>query len=126
MSDGTRTPRQLCGDAAESEALAHLQAAGLRLLQRNYRARRGEIDLVMQDGEVLVFVEVRFRTADGHGDGLDSVTASKRSRLVNAARQFAQEHPHAARMAQRFDVVALGAGGLRWVRNAIQVNQGVW
>jgi len=126
MSEGTRTERQLSGDAAESAALAHLQAAGLRLVQRNYRGRRGEIDLVMQHGEVLVFVEVRFRSDDGHGDGLDSVTASKRSRLVNAARQFAQEHPHAARMAQRFDVVALGAGGLRWVRNAIQVNQGAW
>lgn len=126
MSDGTRTPRQLSGDAAESEALAHLAAAGLILLQRNYRARRGEIDLVMRDGEVLVFVEVRFRSADGHGDGLDSITASKRRSLVNAARQYAQEHPPAARMAQRFDVIALGAGGLRWVRDAIQVDRGAW
>lgn len=126
MSDGTRTPRQLSGDAAEDAALALLQSNGLRLVQRNYRARRGEIDLVMQDGEVLVYVEVRFRSDDGHGDGLDSVSASKRSRLINAARQYAQEHPPVARMAQRFDVVALGAGGLRWVRNAIQVNQGAW
>jgi putative endonuclease len=75
---------------------------------------------------VLVYVEVRFRSDDGHGDGLDSVSASKRSRLINAARQYAQEHPPVARMTQRFDVVALGAGGLRWVRNAIQVNQGAW
>lgn len=126
MTDGTRTPRQLSGDAAEDAALALLQSNGLRLVQRNYRARRGEIDLVMQDGEVLVYVEVRFRSDDGHGDGLDSVSASKRSRLINAARQYAQEHPPVARMAQRFDVVALGAGGLRWVRNAIQVNQGAW
>ncbi len=126
MSDGTRTPRQLSGDAAEDAALALLQSNGLRLVQRNYRARRGEIDLVMLDGEVLVYVEVRFRSDDGHGDGLDSVSASKRSRLINAARQYAQEHPPVARMAQRFDVVALGAGGLRWVRNAIQVNQGAW
>jgi putative endonuclease len=126
VSDGTRTPRQLSGDAAEDAALALLQSNGLRLVQRNYRARRGEIDLVMQDGEVLVYVEVRFRSDDGHGDGLDSVSASKRSRLINAARQYAQEHPPVARMAQRFDVVALGAGGLRWVRNAIQVNQGAW
>lgn len=126
MSDGTRTPRQLSGDAAEDAALALLQSHGLRLVQRNYRARRGEIDLVMRDGEVLVYVEVRFRSDDGHGDGLDSVSASKRSRLINAARQYAQEHPPVARMAQRFDVVALGAGGPRWVRNAIQVNQGAW
>jgi putative endonuclease len=112
------------GDRAEAEALAHLQAAGLKLLERNYLARGGELDLIMRDGNTLVFVEVRYRAAGDHGDGLDSVSSSKQRHLVVAARQFLQDYPRYARWTMRFDVVALGAGGLRWVRNAIVVDGG--
>ena len=114
------------GVAAEDEALTHLQNAGLRLIQRNYLARGGELDLVMEDGNILVFVEVRFRAGAGHGDGLDSVSASKQRRLLKAARQFVADHRRYARWTTRFDVMALGAGGLRWVKNAIVIDQAGW
>lgn len=124
-SDTRRAARE-AGAAAESEALAHLQAIGLKLIQRNYLARGGELDLVMQQDMTLVFIEVRYRTAGNHGDGVDSVSVSKQRRLLAAARQFVAEHPQYARWTSRFDVLALGAGGLRWVRNAIVVDGAGW
>lgn len=124
-TDPRRAARE-AGAAAERAALAHLQSAGLKLIQRNYLARGGELDLVMQDGLTLVFVEVRYRAAGSHGDGIDSVSASKQKRLILAARQFVADHRQYARWSSRFDVVALGDGGLRWLRNAIAVDGASW
>jgi len=109
------------GAAAEGLALAHLEAHGLRCLARNFRTRRGEIDLVMRDGRELVFVEVRKRRGAAHGDGLESVTAAKRRRLAAAASAYLQRcrgNPPC-----RFDVVALdGAGGVTWVADAFNLD----
>ena len=100
------------GDAAEDQALAHLQAHGLRLVQRNYRTPGrggGEIDLICWDRDAtLVFVEVRQRSRSDHGGALASITATKRRRIVWAARHFL------LRLGQepacRFDVVVLQSG----------------
>ena len=62
-----RTPRQRIGDEGEQQALLHLQQAGLRLIQRNFLCKGGEIDLIMQDGGSLVFVEVRKRASAQFG-----------------------------------------------------------
>lgn len=109
------------GRAAEGIALDHLEAHGLRCVARNFRTRRGEIDLVMRDGRELVFVEVRQRRRAGHGDGLESVTAAKRRRLAAAAAAYLQRcrgNPPC-----RFDVVALdGAGGVTWVADAFTLD----
>lgn len=69
-----------------------LQRRGLRLLQRNYRCRFGEIDLVMQDGEAIVFVEVKQRSNGKFGGAAASISSHKRHRLVLAARHFLAEH----------------------------------
>lgn len=122
----SRTAKQQSGDQAESAALAHLRAAGLTLIARNFVARGGELDLVMRDGNTLVFVEVRFRAEASHGDGLDSVSATKQRRLIAAARTFLADHAKYARWTTRFDVIALGAGGLRWVKNVIALDQAGW
>ena len=114
------------GDHAETTALAHLRGAGLTLIARNFVARGGELDLVMREGNTLVFVEVRYRADGGHGDGLDSVSATKQRRLVAAARTFLADHAKYARWTTRFDVIALGAGGLRWVKNVIALDQAGW
>jgi len=115
-SGGTR------GQHAEDAACAYLLARGLRLIARNFRCRRGEIDLVMQDTDNLVFVEVRYRRQSRYGSGLESVDRRKQERIVRCAMHFLQQHPQAARSAARFDVVALAPtpGGLQidWVRNA--------
>lgn len=114
------------GAAAEDEALRHLQAAGLTLVARNVLARGGELDLVMRDGPILVFVEVRYRHSDSHGDGIASVAKQKQTRIVRAARQFLADHPQERLRSTRFDVVSLGSGGLRWERNAFVLDTPGW
>lgn len=114
--------RQARGRAAEDAALALLQARGLSLLARNYRCRLGEIDLVMRDGDELVFVEVRARGGERHGGAAGSVDAHKQRRLHRAARHYLMTHPHAASLPARFDVVAIsgpdGENETHWIRAA--------
>jgi putative endonuclease len=110
------------GDAFEDRALAHLERAGLKRVARNFRTRFGEIDLIMLDGDVLVFVEVRYRRSRGFGSAADSVTASKQARLVRAARGYLAAHPGHAAHACRFDLVAFDGPPARpvidWQRGA--------
>ena len=80
-----RSPRQKLGDAGEAQALELLQAAGCRLLERQLRCPLGELDLVMRDGDTLVFVEVRYRASADYGGGAESVDRAKRRKLVRAA-----------------------------------------
>ena len=126
-----RTPRRIRGDAVENAALADLQAHGLRLLSRNAAARGGEIDLVMLDnsgvdGDVVVFVEVRYRAGTSFGGGAASVDAGKRRRLIRAAQAFLQRHPRHADAPCRFDVVAASgdpaAPALEWLKDAFRAD----
>ena len=114
----SRPDRQALGAAAEDAALAHLRAAGLHLLERNARFKVGELDLVMREGDTLVFVEVRLRRHAGFGDGFDSVDARKRARLARAAQLWLLRHPALADAPCRFDVVSVGTGGPDWCRDA--------
>ncbi|MDR2991945.1 MAG: YraN family protein [Burkholderiaceae bacterium] len=111
---------RLRGQAAEDRALAHLQNAGLRLVARNYRTPGrggGEIDLIMQDPDgTLVFVEVRARADTVHGGAALSVTATKRRRIVLAARHYLLRQ--SALPPCRFDVVAIEGQTLHWLRAA--------
>ena len=114
------------GAAAEDAALAHLQRAGLRLLERNYRVaagpsrRAGEVDLVMQDRDgTLVFVEVRARADAAHGGAAASVTPAKQRRLVYAAQHYLMRH--ASPPPCRFDVVALDGADLTWLQAAFDL-----
>jgi putative endonuclease len=108
------------GDAAEDAALQHLQQAGLRLLERNYRTPGrggGEIDLIMRapDG-TTVFVEVRQRKSASHGGAGASISASKQQRIIFAARHYLmrlREPPPC-----RFDVVLLEAADITWLQAA--------
>ncbi len=117
----TATARE-AGNLWENAALTHLQAAGLRALERNFNCRWGEIDLIMRDGENVVFVEVRYRRSGTRGDGVASVGTAKRSKLVRAAQVWLQAHPTLAMQPCRFDVI--GCAGtpqrpvLDWMRAA--------
>ena len=95
------------GQAWEDLACRHLHSAGLELLARNFRTRFGELDLVMREAGVLVFVEVRYRARSDYGGAAASITGSKRGRLAVAAEQFRQQHPALAGLPCRFDVVAI-------------------
>jgi len=108
------------GDAAEGLALRHLQRAGLRLLNRNYRTPGrggGEIDLVMRDVDgTLVFVEVRARSGADHGGAAASIGGVKRRRIVFAARHYLSRC--AVPPPCRFDVVLLDGASLQWLQAA--------
>ncbi len=108
----------------EQRALEHLQRAGLKLVERNWRSRFGELDLVMRDGDTLVFVEVRYRHDPRFGGGAASIGAGKRGKLLRAAQGFLQAHPQLAVLPCRFDVVAfdgaVSAPACEWRRAAFE------
>lgn len=107
------------GSRAEELVCRFLLRQGLRLLARNYRCRRGEIDLIMQDAGNLVFVEVRYRRQNRYGSGLESVDHNKQRRISLCAAHYLQHHPQQARRPARFDVVAVGPDqNIDWIRNA--------
>jgi putative endonuclease len=107
------------GREAEQRARRHLQAHGLKLLQCNYHSRHGEIDLVMQDRDSVVFVEVRYRRQARFGSAAESVDRRKQARLIACAQHYLQTHPSTTRLPCRFDVVTIsGSDGPDWIRNA--------
>ncbi len=110
------------GAGAEQAACAYLQKQGLSLLARNYRCRRGELDLIMQQGPTLVFVEVRQRAARGLVSAAESVTRSKQSRLLAAARHYLMTHPQQADAPMRFDLIACNGDALDWQQNILQMD----
>ncbi|HEY8353692.1 MAG TPA: YraN family protein [Methylophilaceae bacterium] len=110
------------GTEAESAAAEYLQQKGLKLLERNHVSRYGEIDLIMQDGKTLVFVEVRLRSSSGFGGAAMSITPVKQKRIMRTAEQYLQRHGNHA---CRFDVVLMSradGSDIEWIRNAFDAN----
>jgi putative endonuclease len=115
------------GQRAEQLACRYLQAQGLRLAQCNYRCRLGEIDLVMEDCESLVFVEVRCRRNGRFGSAVDSITPAKQARLIAAAQHYLQQTEGAQNKPCRFDVVGItpeqeGINDIIWLQDAFRLN----
>ena len=108
------------GDAAEDASLRHLQAAGLKLLERNYRTPGrggGEIDLILRDPDgTLVFVEVRQRASASHGGAAASVSSTKQRRIIFAARHYLMRLRTPPPC--RFDVVLVEPAGVQWLQAA--------
>lgn len=109
------------GDQAEQMAERHLQQQGLKTLYRNYHCRAGEIDIIMQQGEVIVFVEVRYRRQARHGSAAESVTRSKQQKLLRAASHYLGRYTLHNRPC-RFDVVAINGDNaeIAWIVDAFQ------
>lgn len=107
------------GNDKEAVACEFLENKGLRPLQRNYRLRTGEIDLIMQDGDTIVFIEVRYRKHQHYGGALQSIDFRKQQRLIRTAQHYLMKHaPYAS---GRFDVIAIeGNTGINWVQNAFE------
>lgn len=106
------------GDEAEQIAAMYLQQNGLILLDRNYRCRFGEIDLVMREGKTLVFVEVRLRRDNSFGGAGSSITPSKQQKLTRTAEHYLQQHGMAS---CRFDAILMrkpGVDHIEWIKNA--------
>ncbi|WIH04370.1 YraN family protein [Xanthomonas translucens pv. graminis] len=116
--------RRQRGNDVEAAARAELERAGLQLIAANVTYRGGELDLVMQQAQCLVFVEVRYRRNDAFGGGAASIDRRKRRRLVVAAQLFLAAHPHYANWPCRFDVVEAEGEPppLTWLRDAFRAD----
>ena len=109
------------GEDKERLAESFLTTQGLQLVARNHRCRYGEIDLIMRNVAVLVFVEVRFRRSTRFGSPVETVDARKQRRLIAAAQHYLQSHP--SLLACRFDVVGIsGQNEIQWIKHAFAVD----
>lgn len=110
--------RHVDGAAAESLAEAYLRRQDLRILERNYRCRLGEIDIIAQEDAGFVFVEVRLRRSTAFGGAAASVDRRKQQRIMHAAQHFLQRRGPAP---CRFDVIlldGLSTDRIEWLRDA--------
>lgn len=109
------------GAKAETRALRYLQRRGFKLVTRNYRAKTGEIDLIVSRNDTLVFVEVRLRMNPAFGSGADSITPRKRQRIINTARLYLQGLKSPPWRYYRFDVVSIG-DEVDWIPHAFTLD----
>ncbi len=111
--------RRSVGTEYESRACEYLESAGIRVLERNFRSRRGEIDIVALDGDTLVFAEVKYRTTNVMGYPQEAVTAAKQRTIMNTARVYLMMRGLPETTLCRFDVIACFADGeIRHFANA--------
>jgi putative endonuclease len=93
------------GEDAEAACCHYLRAQGLKLVDKNFSCRHGEVDIIMLDKKILVFVEVRFRKNNSFGGGLQSITPAKQLKLRKTAELYLQQHPQHKNA--RIDVVSM-------------------
>jgi putative endonuclease len=118
-------PRRLFGQQGEATAEAYLRGKGYRIIARNLRSSMGELDLVAEDGSVLVFVEVKARRTDEFGGAVHAVHQQKQAKLIQLASQYLARH-HLGNRSCRFDVVLLQEASaktteIEHIQNAFEV-----
>lgn len=108
------------GRAAEDLAAEFLVAQGCQIIERNWHCRRGEIDLIVWDGSVCVFVEVRMRTSHAYGGAMASITTAKQRKLILSAQWYLHTRAQ-PELACRFDAVLIdGNGHIQWLKNILE------
>ena len=118
------------GAAAEQQACKLLRKHGLKIQVRNYRTQAGEIDIIAEDGEVLVFVEVRLRSNAAFGTPGESITTRKQQRILRASKHYLQKHKMYDSRPCRFDTVCLleqnssTDSDVQWIKNAFDSGNG--
>ncbi len=113
-----RKNRRAAGSRYEEQAAAWLEQAGLQILERNYRCRQGEIDLIALDGETLVFVEVKYRSGLWAGSPEEAVDRRKQNRIRTVARYYLYQKGLGEDLPCRFDVVGILGEQIHWIRDA--------
>ncbi|HEY5567506.1 MAG TPA: YraN family protein [Gammaproteobacteria bacterium] len=118
---------QVAGRAWEAAAADFLLEQGLAIIARGYRCRLGELDIVCLDQQTLVIVEVRARASTGRGTAVETVTAHKQRKIVNATRHFLMRNPRWFDRTLRFDVIAIDGietdePRLSWVKRAFDAS----
>lgn len=112
--------RQALGSTGEDLAAADLERRGYAVLERRYRTRHGEIDIVARDGDTLVFVEVKVKVTGEYGTAAEAVTRWKQRRVASMAAEYLSRHG-LSDVGCRFDVVAIDGGVLTLLRDAFTV-----
>ncbi len=128
MNNPQPSNARITGRHWERAAEAYLQEQGLCLLQRNFSSRFGEIDLIMQDNNCIVFVEVRYRRDARHGSGAATVAFNKRRKISMTAGWYLAKNPQRAKQYCRFDVISIDSRkdgqGIDWIKNAFYSTMG--
>ena len=111
------TSKQIQGSNQEQRACEYLESHGLNLITQNFSCRMGEIDLIMQDKNSLVFIEVRYRANKQFGGAAASITKSKQRKIIKTALFYQQRHAPKSNM--RFDVIAIESDNeIQWIPSA--------
>lgn len=114
------------GDKVEKFVEKHLKNKGLKVIERNFNSRYGEIDLIMLDGDTLAFIEVRFRANTAHGSGAETVDYRKQQKIIKTAQFFLQQSKKYQQLNCRFDVVSVTLEhkslSAHWVKDAFQLS----
>lgn len=106
------------GEQWEAAAAGYLAAQGMRIVERNFRCRQGEIDIVGYHQGYLVFVEVKYRETAAKGFAAAAVDSRKQRQVCKVADYYRYTHNLGDNTAVRYDVVAIQGGGLQWIKNA--------
>ena len=110
------------GELAEARAEVFLVQQGLVKRAKNYRCKLGEIDLIMDHADILVFIEVRLRTHQAFANAAESVTIRKQQKIIKTAQYYLQEHQLTDKANCRFDVIAFSDNGApEWIKDAFSV-----
>ena len=118
--------KRIIGNQAEQIALKHLQQHNLKLIERNYLTKLGEIDIIMLDkySNTLVFVEVRYRKNSQFSAAVATVTTHKQRRIIQTAQHYLQTHTDQQQLACRFDVVGVESDlkypTITWIKDAFE------
>ncbi len=113
------TPNTLSsGFISEQQACNFLKNKGLKLITHNYRCLYGEIDLIMQENDVLVFIEVRLRNHKDYGNALESIDSRKQQKLLKSAMHYLQKHHLLDEVDCRFDVIGFSNNTIEWIKDA--------
>ena len=106
------------GAQKEEQVCAYLLSKGIKIAERNFRCRQGEIDIIGFDGEYLVFFEVKYRSSRGMGSAAEAVGFTKQRKICRVADYYRMIHRFGDDTPVRFDVIAIDGKNLRWIKNA--------
>lgn len=108
----------MTGSRYEQMAADFLTGQGAVIVERNYRCRNGEIDLIVRDGRYLVFTEVKYRSSGSKGDPAEAVNECKQQRIRQTARYYLYSHRYGEDVPCRFDVISILGDEIHWIRDA--------
>ena len=106
------------GSQMEEAAVSYLAERGVTILERNFRDRNGEIDLIAQEDGVLLFIEVKYRRSSRYGEPEEAVNVEKQRKISRTALYYLHHKQEGMQTPMRFDVISVTDGEIRWIRDA--------